>query len=249
MSNSHHEYEEVHLNDEEDIELVGGGSNDRRRQRRPPPPSAGGGTTSSSTKWIVILFLIALVGVYKLGMEEGKAEVQHEGLLEDGDGGTANSKYSEVVTKTHENNNDEKDPAAVAKDEPINSVETTTTTSTTTSPPKPPMKFTMDQLNNMRSKCNDLINELDNYYFGKETAIAMLMNSYIEPWDFNEVDDVVIDQFVESTDPSIVSAAPPRKLRAMKLVNTMLRALVSDSQRAFLMGGIGSSVMAGHDNW
>jgi hypothetical protein len=108
------------------------------------------------------------------------------------------------------------------------------------------MKFTMDHLTKMRTECNNLINTLNNYYYGEDKAIAMLMNSHIAPWDFNEVE---LDH-VESTDEStFVNQYPPRKLRAIKLVNTMLRALVSDSQRTFLMGGIGSSVMAGHDNW
>ena len=40
---------------------------------------------------------------------------------------------------------------------------------------------------------------------------------------------------------------PEKKHRADKLVDTMLRALINH-QTTFLMGGIGSSVMAGHDN-
>lgn len=241
MANNHHEYEEVHPHDDddaEDIELVGGS---RNRQRRAPPPSYGG-TSSSSTKWIVILFLIVLVGVYKLGMEEGKAEVKHETGLD------IESKNYHSGAVHHESSNDNGDSAVAAQEQPINNdhaAETTTTTTTTTKPPKPAMKFTMDHLNSMRTECNNLIQLLDNYYFGKDKATAMLLHSYIEPWDFNEVE---LDH-VESTDPSVVDSSPPRKLRAMKLVNTMVRALVSDEQRVFLMGGIGSSVMAGHDNW
>jgi hypothetical protein len=33
-----------------------------------------------------------------------------------------------------------------------------------------------------------------------------------------------------------------------KVVDTMARALVTDGQKTFLIGGIGSSVMCGHDN-
>ncbi|KAL7434823.1 hypothetical protein ACHAXM_004354 [Skeletonema potamos] len=73
----------------------------------------------------------------------------------------------------------------------------------------------------------------------------MLVNSYIEPWDFEEVSTT---NHEESTSTSMIGTSSPRKLRATKLVNTMLRALVTDSQTTFLMGGIGSSVMAGHDN-
>eukprot|EP00984_Skeletonema_dohrnii_P031609 scaffold24319_cov139-Skeletonema_dohrnii-CCMP3373.AAC.2 len=240
MANNHHEYEEVHLTDDdaEDIELVSGGGGGRQR-RAAPPLSSSGGSNSSATKWIVILFLIVLVGVYKLGMEEGKAEVQHEGF--DGGGGGINDNYSEVdVKQTQHENDDNKD----VQEEQIKQPETTTTT--TTVPPKPPMKFTMDHLTKMRTECNNLINTLNDYYYGEDKAIAMLMNSHIAPWDFNEVELDHVDSSDEST---FVNNYPPRKLRAVKLVNTMLRALVSDSQRTFLMGGIGSSVMAGHDNW
>jgi hypothetical protein len=59
----------------------------------------------------------------------------------------------------------------------------------------------------------------------------MLMDPWIGVWDFD---------------------APENEteihLRAAKLVDTMARALVTDDQKTFLMGGIGSSVMAGHDN-
>mmetsp|Transcript_34770 Transcript_34770/g.70983 ORF Transcript_34770/g.70983 Transcript_34770/m.70983 type:complete len:245 (-) Transcript_34770:35-769(-) len=240
MANNHHEYEEVHLTDDddaEDIELVSGGVGGRQRRAAPPLSSSGGG--GSTTKWIVILFLIVLVGVYKLGMEEGKAEVQHEGF-DGGDG--INDNYSDVDVKQTQHEDDDTKDAAV-QEEQIKKTETTTTT-TTTVPPKPPMKFTMDHLTAMRTECNNLINTLNDYYYGEDKAIAMLMNSHIAPWDFNEVE---LDH-VESTDEStFVNQYPPRKLRAVKLVNTMLRALVSDSQRTFLMGGIGSSVMAGGD--
>ena len=167
-------------------------------------------------------------------MEEGKAEVQHEGF-NGGDG--INDNYSDVDVKQTQHED------AAVQEEQIKQPETTTVT---TVPPKPPMKFTMDHLTAMRTECNNLINTLNDYYYGEDKAIAMLMNSHIAPWDFNEVE---LDH-VESTDEStFVNQYPPRKLRAVKLVNTMLRALVSDSQRTFLMGGIGSSVMAGHDNW
>ena len=262
MANNHHEYEEVHLADDddhdEDIELVSGGRRQRRTTTVPPPPAsssstAGRGSSSSSssstTRWIFILFVIVLIGVYKLGMEEGKAEVvKHEG-----GGGGENNNYSNsnVIEQAKQNNNDQ----ATAPD-------ITTTTTTTSPPPKPPMKFTINQLQSTRTECHNLINLLDNYYYGKDKAIPMLMNSYIDPWDFDEIvlvndhdDDDDHDNsnndnfFIESTDETVVHTSSPRKLRGMKLVNTMLRALVTDSQDTFLMGGIGSSVMAGHDNW
>ena len=71
MSNTH----EVHVDDSddaEDIELVGGSL---RRQRASPPslPSC-----PVLFDRILLLSLIALIVGYKLGMEEGKAEVQHD---------------------------------------------------------------------------------------------------------------------------------------------------------------------------
>jgi len=76
MSNTCHDYEQVvHLadnDDAEDIELVGGSL--RRRHDLPPPlPSC-----PALFDRILLLFLIALIVGYKLGMEEGKAEVQHD---------------------------------------------------------------------------------------------------------------------------------------------------------------------------
>ena len=37
--------------------------------------------------------------------------------------------------------------------------------------------------------------------------------------------------------------------RAAKLVDTMVRALVDTGRTEFVDGGIGSSIMMGHDNW
>jgi hypothetical protein len=228
----HHEYEEVHLHDEhdaEDIELVGSSNGGRRRQRRsaPPPTSSssgggGGSSSSSTTMWLIILFLIGLVGVYKLGMEEGKAEVQHETHSNVGKAGENNHQSQSAV--------DETSTAAT--------IATTTTTTTTTTSTKSPMKFTMSQLTAMRTECHKLIDLLDNYYFGKHQAIQMLMAPYIDPWNFDHLEE----KGDTEKQPS------PTNLRANKLVDTMLRALVTDSQTSFLMGGIGSSVMAGHDN-
>ena len=56
------------------------------------------------------------------------------------------------------------------------------------------------------------------------------MQAFMAPWDFDGPED--------SED----------RRRSDKLVDTMARAIVTDDQKQFLMGGIGSSVMAGHDN-
>ena len=179
-------------------------------------------------------------------MEEGKAEVQHEAMSGPIDGKDKDSS-EEADLQEVENENDNSISSTQTE-----TMETTTTTTTSTGKPFKPMKFTLDNLTAMRTKCNNLIKTLDDYYYGKDQAIAMLQNPYIGQWDFTTVE---LDH-VESTDYAKLfdnddetNTVSPEKLRATKLVNTMLRALVTDEQEVFLMGGIGSSVMAGHDNW
>ena len=67
---------------------------------------------------------------------------------------------------------------------------------------------------------------IEEYYFGKEQATKMLMDSWHGKWDFEAPES--------ETD---------MRERANKLVDTMARALVTDGQDTFLMGGIGSSVI------
>jgi hypothetical protein len=183
----HHEYEEVHLHDEhdaEDIELVGSSNGGRRQRRSAPPPTSsssgggGGSSSSSTTTWLIILFLIGLVGVYKLGMEEGKAEVQHETHV--GKAGE-NNHQSQSTTAAH----DKTSTAAT--------IATTTTATTTTTSTKSPMKFSMSQLTAMRTECHKLIDLLDNYYFGKHQAIQMLMAPFIDPWNFDHLEEKKFD--------------------------------------------------------
>ena len=77
MATNNHDYEQVHLNDDdadsESIELVQG----RRLQRTlGSGPSAESTTSSSSStivRWVIILFL--MIGMYVLGMKQGKSDV------------------------------------------------------------------------------------------------------------------------------------------------------------------------------
>ena len=90
--------------------------------------------------------------------------------------------------------------------------------------------FTLERLKATRSEGEKIISLLEEYYFGKEQAYKMLMTAWAAVWDFE------------------ATAAPEKSARNEKLIDTMARALVTDEQKTFLMGGIGSSVMAGHDN-
>ncbi|KAK1734115.1 hypothetical protein QTG54_015118 [Skeletonema marinoi] len=130
MSNTH----EVHLDDNddaEDIELVGGSL---RRQRASPPSLPSCPVLFGR---ILLLFLIALIVGYKLGMEEGKAEVQewmNGAMIE------SNSKEFQEI---HEALNslalefqqviDHEDSTSQIQNE-TEALETTTTTTTSPSP-------------------------------------------------------------------------------------------------------------------
>lgn len=91
--------------------------------------------------------------------------------------------------------------------------------------------FTQEQLKATRAEGEKILSLLEEYYSGKEQTYKMLMTSWADTFDFDPM----------TTDPEKLASAN-------KLVDTMARALVTDTQKTFLMGGIGSSVMAGHDN-
>jgi hypothetical protein len=97
-------------------------------------------------------------------------------------------------------------------------------------PTKSSGSFTLEQLTATRVEGQKILSLLEEYYFGKEQTYKMLMTSWADTFDFET-----------TTDTEKVASAN-------KLVDTMARALVTDTQKTFLMGGIGSSVMAGHDN-
>jgi translation elongation factor EF-1beta len=90
-------------------------------------------------------------------------------------------------------------------------------------------KFTQKRLLATRAAAQDLIKLLEDYYYGSETMSKMLIKSWVGPWDFEaNVDEM--DEMVQ------------------KMVDTMIRALVTEDQTEFIIGTIGSSVAAGHDN-
>lgn len=92
-------------------------------------------------------------------------------------------------------------------------------------------KFTMEKLKATRAATEKFMTDLETYYTSADQTKNMLLNAWTAPWDFDDTSD-----------------SSANALRVNKLVDTMARALVTDDQDTFLMGGIGSSVMAGHDN-
>ena len=103
--------------------------------------------------------------------------------------------------------------------------------------------FTIDRLRSTRAECLRIVSLLDSYYFSPEQAHAMLVRSFVDPWDFDapEVDPAVDNVYGPGYSRQTYD-------RATKLVDTMARALVDPNRTEFLIGGIGSSIMAGHDN-
>mmetsp|Transcript_21817 Transcript_21817/g.33314 ORF Transcript_21817/g.33314 Transcript_21817/m.33314 type:complete len:562 (-) Transcript_21817:16-1701(-) len=88
--------------------------------------------------------------------------------------------------------------------------------------------FTLERVQNTRQAALNLITMLQEYYGGKEQSEKMMLQSWLQPWDFDNATDMtgMVD----------------------KMVDTMARALVTDDQKEFIIGTIGSSVAAGHDN-
>jgi hypothetical protein len=89
--------------------------------------------------------------------------------------------------------------------------------------------FTQERLLATRAAAQSLVTLLENYYYGPETSSKMLLKSWVGPWDFTSS--------INNNDEMV-----------QKLVDTMLRALVTPDQKEFIIGTIGSSVAAGHDN-
>lgn len=201
------EDDEYGLDDDENeglIELSGRRSRGRGMAHHAEDPNP-----SSSCRWMTVLFLLALAGVYHLGLKEGKNELKIEGHEEDVDMKPDAGGAGSNTGKTSNNDGGAPGPGPA---------------------PSKTGAFTLDKLKATRDEANNVINMLDTYYTNKEQATKMLMQPWLDQWSFN----------ADGTDV--------QKDRADKLVDTMTRALVTDSQTIFLMGGIGSSVMAGHDN-
>ena len=91
-------------------------------------------------------------------------------------------------------------------------------------------EFTSQHVSATRKAAQELITMLETYYYGSETMTNMLLKSWVGAWNF---DIAALDEADEMV---------------QKIVDTMIRALVTKDQREFIIGTIGSSVAAGHDN-
>jgi hypothetical protein len=94
--------------------------------------------------------------------------------------------------------------------------------------------FTLERVQTTRKAAQHLISMLQEYYGGKEQSERMMFDSWLTPWDFGQNTTTIKNNFTGSL--------------VEKLVDTMARALVTDDQKDFIIGIIGSSVAAGHDN-
>lgn len=125
-----------------------------------------------------------------------------------------------------------------------------------------------DRLRAVRAEATGLIGTLDGYYSGRDRARRMLMGAWLDPWDLGGETAVAeppapaeedsrrrlgLGRRGRGKDKRGIkrpwhSRSRQQRLRSSKLVDTMARALVTDEQNAFVIGTIGSSVAAGHDN-
>ena len=203
-----------------------GGGGGRRRSARElfdtDDYQYGGGKwccPSSSRLFFGLLFLLSLGGVYYLGVKSGEGH-------DDDDGKNSNNNATTTSYKVFPK------PGGGMTAEEGKGEEEKTTTKTANDVDATTGSFTMERLKATRIEGEKILSLLDEYYSGRDVARAMLMTSWAKTWDFDSSD----------------ASDPIEKQRADKLIDTMARALVTDDQRTFLMGGIGSSVMAGHDN-
>mmetsp|Transcript_18046 Transcript_18046/g.39308 ORF Transcript_18046/g.39308 Transcript_18046/m.39308 type:complete len:856 (+) Transcript_18046:95-2662(+) len=90
--------------------------------------------------------------------------------------------------------------------------------------------FTLRRLQETRKATQTLIQQLEQYYNGKPQATRMMFDSWLKPWKFQN------------------SNSRSSRDRNDKLIDTIARALVTEDQEEFIIGTIGSSVAAGHDN-
>ncbi len=91
--------------------------------------------------------------------------------------------------------------------------------------------FTLDRLQATREAAQNLVSMLEKYYNGADQSNNMMLESWLVPWSF--------DSQTNDTDKIVMKE---------KIVDTMVRALVTSDQKEFIIGTIGSSVAAGHDN-
>jgi hypothetical protein len=198
------EYDEYGLEHEDEhltlIELSSGGRRGASGRAVLADSSSPGGGSSALCRCTIVVFLLALAGVYHMGLQHGKND--------------ANGEVGGAI--------DVKERVPWREEKVL-------VGTTTGGGPAP--SFTVERLRATREEALKVVTMLDEYYSGKDRASRMLIDSWMDPWDFEDPGDF-----------------PERCDRAAKLVDTIARALVTDDQRTFLVGGIGSSVMAGHDN-
>ena len=198
------EYDEYGLEHEDEhltlIELSSGGRRGASGRAVLVDSSSPGGGSSALCRCTTVVFLLALAGVYHMGLQHGKND--------------ANGEVGGAI--------DVKERVPWREEKVL-------VGTTTGGGPAP--SFTVERLRATREEALKVVTMLDEYYSGKDRASRMLIDSWMDPWDFEDPGDF-----------------PERCDRAAKLVDTIARALVTDDQRTFLVGGIGSSVMAGHDN-
>ena len=97
--------------------------------------------------------------------------------------------------------------------------------------------LTYERLREVRQKCHDLIGMLDQYYSGHKggpKSVLLGEGGWTNGWNY-DVNDT------NQVRPTL----PPRE---EKIVDTIARALLNPHQDTFIIGTIGSSVAAGHDN-
>lgn len=223
------EYEGVDMEEEDSLIEMSSRGNGRRSRRHLGPSSSSGG----SFRYMVVGFVVALIGVYYLGLHEGKVEVDKENrekpynVFEHG-GSSSNAKPASAPAPNEE----------AVQEEEEEEEEELAPKPTPNPTPRPTSKglFTLDKLQATRAESDKLLKMLEDYYTSAEQTQNMLLKPWSAPWDF---DSEVPDNADEKT---------PNHLRVEKIVDTIARALVTDEQKVFLMGAIGSSVAAGHDN-
>jgi len=210
------------------IELSGGNQQAPRRSGTSAPAASSSSSpsngSSATCRWVSVLFLLALAGVYHMGLQEGKNEVKSEGDVED---------VEKKEIPWHKKILGPKGSGGDGKNVEDNDDDLSKPADPTPSPASMG-SFTLDHLKATRAECEKVTTLLEEYYSSKEQTVAMLLNPWVEPWNFDDAPDG--------------KSSETNHDRTDKLVDTMARALVTDDQKTFLMGGIGSSVMAGHDN-
>jgi len=102
--------------------------------------------------------------------------------------------------------------------------------------------FTRARLTTTRRAAEALVDSLEQYYNGTEQAQRMLFDSWTRPWAYHKPKSKTRDE------ESAQHQTRDDDQRIKKLVDTMARALVTEDQTEFIIGTLGSSVAAGHDN-